>query len=126
MLKTDHIDIFQFHNPASCPKPGDESGLYDAMLQAKQQGRIRFIGITNHRLDVAREAIESGLYDTLQFPFSYLSTKKELELVQACKDKGMGFIAIAGAVATACRVRRGFPLACAPGRRCCFGGHPRR
>jgi predicted aldo/keto reductase-like oxidoreductase len=94
MLKTDHIDIFQFHNPGFCPKPGDESGVYDAMLQAKQQGKIRFIGITNHRLDVAMEAIESGLYDTLQFPFSYLSTEKELKLVQACKRKKMGFIAM--------------------------------
>jgi predicted aldo/keto reductase-like oxidoreductase len=94
MLKTDHIDVFQFHNPAFCPKPGDENGLYDAMLQARQQGKIRFIGITNHRLNVAQEAIESGLYDTLQFPFSYLSTEKELDLVQACKDKEMGFIAM--------------------------------
>jgi predicted aldo/keto reductase-like oxidoreductase len=94
MLKADRIDILQFHNPAFCPRPGDESGLYDAMLQAKQQGKIRFIGITNHRLGVAREAIESGLYDTLQFPFSYLSTEKELDLVQACKDKEMGFIAM--------------------------------
>jgi aryl-alcohol dehydrogenase-like predicted oxidoreductase len=85
MLRTDHIDIFQFHNPGFCPKPGDESGVYDAMLQAKQQGKIRFIGITNHRLDVAMEAIESGLYDTLQFPFSYLSTEKELKLVQAVR-----------------------------------------
>ena len=34
---------------------------------------IRHIGITNHRLSVAREAIESGLYETLQFPFSYIS-----------------------------------------------------
>jgi uncharacterized protein len=93
-LQTDHIDIFQFHNPAFCPKPGDESGLYDAMRQAKQQGKIRFIGITNHRLDVAQEAIRSGLYDTLQFPFSYLSTEKELDLAQACKDKAMGFIAM--------------------------------
>ena len=93
-LKAETIDIFQIHNPAFCPKPGDESGLYDAMVQAKQQGKIRFIGITNHRLNVAREAIETGLYDTLQFPFSYLSTEKDLELVQACKDKGMGFIAM--------------------------------
>ena len=34
LLKTDHIDIYQFHNPAFCPKPGDESGLYDAALEA--------------------------------------------------------------------------------------------
>ena len=94
LLRTDHIDIYQLHNPAFCPRPGDENGLYDAMLQAKQQGKIRFIGITNHRLGVAREAIESGLYDTLQFPFSYLCTENDLELVQACKEKEMGFIAM--------------------------------
>jgi len=94
LLKTNHIDIYQFHNPAFCPKPGDESGLYDAALEAKRQGKIRFIGFTNHRIDVAREAVESGLYDTLQFPFSYLSTEKELGLVDACRKKGMGFIAM--------------------------------
>ena len=68
-MKTNYIDIYQFHNPAFCPKPGDESGLYDAALEAKKQGKIRHIGITNHRIAVAQEAIESGLYETLQFPF---------------------------------------------------------
>ena len=72
-LKTDYIDIYQFHNPAVCPKPGDGSGLYEAMCEAKAQGKIRHIGITNHRLNVANEAIESGLYETLQFPFNYLA-----------------------------------------------------
>lgn len=93
-LKTDYIDIYQFHNPSFCPKPGDESGLYDAMLEAKKQGKIRFIGITNHRLSIAQEAIASMLYDTLQFPFSYLSTEKEIELVKACEEKNIGFIAM--------------------------------
>jgi aryl-alcohol dehydrogenase-like predicted oxidoreductase len=69
-LKTDYIDIYQFHNPAFCPKPGGEDGLYDAALEAKKQGKIRHISITNHRLAVAHEAIDSGLYETLQFPFS--------------------------------------------------------
>lgn len=93
-LKTDYIDIYQFHNPPFCPRPGEENGLYDAMLEAKKQGKIRYIGITNHRLSVAEDAIESGLYDTLQFPFSYLSTKMELELVDKCREKDMGFIAM--------------------------------
>ena len=31
LLKTDYIDIYQFHNPAVCPKPGDGTGLYEAM-----------------------------------------------------------------------------------------------
>ncbi len=93
-LQTDYIDIYQFHNPAFCPQPGDESGLYDAMLEAKKQGKIRFIGLTNHRLSVAREAIASELYDTLQFPFCYLSTDADLAIVKSCREKNMGFIAM--------------------------------
>lgn len=92
LLKTDYIDLYQFHNPSFCPKPGDGSGLYEAMLEAKKQGKVRHIGITNHRLNVAKEAIESGLYETLQFPFSYLASDKDLEVVNLCKEVGMGFI----------------------------------
>ena len=93
-LKTDYVDIYQFHNPSFCPKPGDGTGLYEAMLEAKSQGKIRHIGITNHRLTVAKEAIESGLYETLQFPFCYLATEKDIELVEMCKKANMGFIAM--------------------------------
>lgn len=93
-LQTDYIDLYQFHNPAFCPKPGDESGLYDVALEAKAQGRIRHIGITNHRLTVAHEAIDSGLYETLQFPFCYLATEKDIELVEKCRQADMGFIAM--------------------------------
>ncbi len=93
-LQTNYIDIYQFHNPAFCPKPGDGTGLYEAMLEAKAQGKIRHIGITNHRLNVAKEAIESGLYDTLQFPFCYLATEKDEELVSMCAEADMGFIAM--------------------------------
>lgn len=93
-LRTDHVDIYQFHNPAFCPKPGDGTGLYEAALEAKEKGMIRHIGITNHRLKVAQEAIQSGLYETLQFPFCYLASKEDIALVEACKEKNIGFIAM--------------------------------
>ena len=96
MLNTGYIDIYQFHNPASCPRPGGEDGLYDAALEAKAQGKIRHIAITNHRLAVAHEAIDSGLYAALQFPYSYLSGPREQELVDKCRAKGMGFVAMKG------------------------------
>lgn len=92
LLQTDYIDIYQFHNPDFCPKPGDGSGLYEAMEEAKKQGKIKYIGITNHRIHIAREAVESGLYDTLQFPFSYLASQEEKELVKLCEEKNVGFI----------------------------------
>lgn len=91
-LKTDYIDIYQFHNPPFCPKPGDGSGLYEAMVEAKEKGLIKHIGITNHRLAVAEEAVKSGLYETLQFPFSYLASEKDIALVKLCKEHDVGFI----------------------------------
>ncbi|MCQ2299649.1 MAG: aldo/keto reductase [Bacteroidales bacterium] len=94
LLRTDHVELYQFHNPAFCPKPGDGTGLWEAMEEAVRQGKVQHIGITNHRLAVAQEAIDSGLYETLQFPFSYLATEKELSLVQQCKEKNIGFIAM--------------------------------
>ncbi len=93
-LRTDYIDIYQFHNPSFCPRPEDGTGLYEAMLEARAQGKVRHIGITNHRLNVATEAVESGLYETLQFPFCYLATEKDIELVRKTEEAGMGFIAM--------------------------------
>ena len=96
MLQTDYVDVLQFHNPAFCPKPGDGTGLYEAILEAKAQGKVRHIGITNHRLAIAHEAIESGLYETLQFPFCYLATDVELKLLRNAEAADMGFIAMKG------------------------------
>jgi uncharacterized protein len=93
-LKTDYIDIYQFHWPSVCYKPGDRTGMYECMLEAKKQGKIRHIGLTNHKIGIAHECIDSGLYETLQFPLSYLSSSKEIELVEKCRDKDMGFIAM--------------------------------
>lgn len=95
-LRTDYIDVYQFHWPSLCYKPGDGTGMYECMLEAKRRGMIRHIGLTNHQLGIAHECIDSGLYETLQFPFSYLSSEKELELVEGCKRANMGFIAMKG------------------------------
>lgn len=94
LLQTDYVDIMQFHNPAFCPKPGDGTGLYEEIVKAKEEGKVLHIGISNHRQPVAAEAIESGLYETLQFPFCYLATEKDLELVRACQKADIGFIAM--------------------------------
>ncbi len=93
-LKTDYIDIYQLHNISYVPRPGGEDGLYDTLIEAKKQGLIRHIGVTSHRLPVAIEAAESGLYETMQFPFSYLSDEKEIGLTKLCAQKSMGFIAM--------------------------------
>ena len=95
-LRTDHVDVYQFHCVNQCYAPGDGTGMYECMLKAKEQGKILHIGVTAHKLPVAVECAASGLYETLQFPFSYLSSKEEVELVQLCKEKNVGFIAMKG------------------------------
>ena len=95
-LKTDYIDIYQFHMMPECFKPGDGTGLYECMEEAKRQGKIRHIAGTAHKLGVAREIIESGLYETLQYPMSYIATDKEMELIKLCNEHDMGFIGMKG------------------------------
>lgn len=96
MLRTDYIDVYQFHCAEKCYRPGDGTGMYEAMQEAQAQGKIRHIGITAHKLGVAMEAAKSGLYATLQFPFSYLSGDKEEELVRICQENQVGFICMKG------------------------------
>lgn len=96
LLKTEYIDIYQFHNLSKCFRPGDGTGMYECMLVAKEQGLIRHIGATAHKIGVAREVIESGLYETLQYPMSYLAEEKEVELVRMCQQRNMGFVCMKG------------------------------
>ena len=106
-LKTDVIDVYQFHNPDFVPVPGGADGLYDAAVKARREGKIRFISITNHSLDRAFEAVRSGLYDTLQYPFNHLATDREIELVKLCREKNVGFIcmkALSGGLVTDARL----------------------
>lgn len=94
LLKRDYIDIYQFHNIDQCYRPGDGTGMYECLLEAKKEGKIRHIGATSHKIGIAEEIIASGLYETLQFPFSYLSSPRELALAEKCGDANMGLIAM--------------------------------
>ncbi len=93
-LKTDYVDILQLHNPSELPDPDDPESLYAGLLEAKKRGLVRYISITNHSLDNAMKAAESGLYDTIQFPLSYLSSKRDLELIEECRKHDIGLIAM--------------------------------
>jgi aryl-alcohol dehydrogenase-like predicted oxidoreductase len=93
-LRTDYVDIIQLHNPEKVPQPDDEGTAYAALCAARRQGRVRFIGITNHRGTVAREAVASRLFDTLQFPLSHISSAEDLSLVEHCRRHNVGFIAM--------------------------------
>jgi predicted aldo/keto reductase-like oxidoreductase len=93
-LQTDYIDIYQFHNPKKPEQLTEAGGAYEAALQAKEQGKIRFIGISHHSLAGALASVASGLFDTIQFPLSSLSSGADLGLIAACQEMDMGVIAM--------------------------------
>ncbi|MBN2581866.1 MAG: aldo/keto reductase, partial [Planctomycetes bacterium] len=93
-MKTDHVDVLQLHNPSALPDPDDAESTYAGALEAQKKGMVRFIGVTNHRLSVALEALASGLYDTLQFPLSSISSDEDLRLPALCREKDVGLIAM--------------------------------
>lgn len=94
MLKTDYIDLYQFHNSKVVPLQDDD--MYKFMLQLKDSGVVKHIGITNHSYDNIVQAIESNLYSTIQFPIFCLSGEKDLSLVDMCKKHNIGVIAMKG------------------------------
>jgi predicted aldo/keto reductase-like oxidoreductase len=93
-LRTDYLDIIQLHNPEVLPDPDDPASAYAALRLAQRQGLVRFIGLTNHRRALAHEGVASGLFDTLQFPLSYISSPEDLALLAHCRQHNVGLIAM--------------------------------
>ena len=93
-LRTDYVDILQLHNPALAPTGNAPGPLGEALLEMKKKGMVRFLGLSNHRLPVARDAAASGLFDTVQFPLSYISSPEDLSLIELCREHDVGLIAM--------------------------------
>ena len=92
-FRTDYIDIYQFHNPSEADlhtilAPG---GALEALMEAKQQGKIRHIGITTHSTAVFQKALELDWVETIMFPYNIVESQGEA-LIHACTERNIGFI----------------------------------
>ena len=111
MLQTDTIDLFQFHQVPEMPDPEDPDGAYAGALEAKARGWIGHIGVTSHRVGVIEQCIDSGYFETVQFPFSYISAERDLALAEKAKAANVGYLAmkgLAGGLLTNARVCHAF------------------
>jgi predicted aldo/keto reductase-like oxidoreductase len=94
-LRTEMIDLYQLHSVGSLAElktvlaPG---GAYEALVQARTDGKIRWLGITGHSREVMLTAIETGRFDTVQFPFNPIEDEWEGAVIPAAKRAGMGTI----------------------------------
>ncbi|MBN1814284.1 MAG: aldo/keto reductase [Anaerolineae bacterium] len=94
-LGTDVIDIWQLHGVSSAEtyaRVTGPGGSLEAAQEALQAGKIRHIGLSSHNLDVAMEAVRSGLFETVQFPFNYVTREPADELIPLAKAHDVGFI----------------------------------
>jgi uncharacterized protein len=97
MMKTDYIDIYQLHQIAQekdwemVSGPG---GALEAVVKAKEQGKIRYVGVTSHNLAMATKLVKTGLFSTIQFPFNFIEDAAKDELHTAARERGMGVLAM--------------------------------
>lgn len=94
ILHTDKVDLYQFETEKFLPLPGGEDKIYETLASLKESGKIAHFGIVTTNLDIAVRAVESGYYETIQFPFNMLSSDSVLDLVKLCEEHDVGFIAM--------------------------------
>ncbi|TJX14406.1 aldo/keto reductase [Tissierella creatinini] len=94
LLKTDYIDLYQFHNVKSkedYEKIMGEGGAYQAVKDLQAKGLIKEIGISCHTVDVLEIAVESDMFSTIQFPYNAIEKQGE-PIFQRAKEKNIGVI----------------------------------
>jgi hypothetical protein len=95
LLRTDYIDLYQFHNVSNAEALAEiqaPGGAYEAVLEAQQAGKIRCIGISSHSIATATAALETGLFQTLQFPFNFIESDPQEALFPLARSRGVGLI----------------------------------
>ena len=96
-LKTDYIDLWQFHGVNTldgCERVLGPDGAMEGAQAALRAGKIRHIGISSHSPDVAKWAVASGHFETIQFPFNFVAREFAEELVPLAHRHDVGFIAM--------------------------------
>lgn len=95
LLQTDYIDIFQLHNVSNEEKMEmvlESGGAYEGLVEARREGKIRFIGISTHTGKTAAEALERAEFDTIQFPFNVIETEILKDILPLIRRSGTGAV----------------------------------
>ncbi|UWZ86786.1 aldo/keto reductase [Occallatibacter riparius] len=100
LLKTDHVDLYQFHALTKMKEldqvlgPG---GAMETMEAAKREGKIRFIGFSVHSAETAVAALERYPFDTILFPVNWVLFSQASfgpQILKKAQEKGVGILAL--------------------------------
>jgi predicted aldo/keto reductase-like oxidoreductase len=97
MLKTDYVDIYQFHNIAT-PEKRDQifgpDGAWEGMMEGVKAGKIRFPAFSSHNVPLAIELMKTEKFYSVQLPYNFIDNEPEKEAIPLAKRLDMGFIAM--------------------------------
>ena len=100
-LRTDHVDLIQLHNLVDEDEwrtAFSAGGVLEAVVEAKQDGLVRFIGVTGHGVTVARQhlrSLQEYPFDSVLLPYNFPMSRNARyvadfeELVAVCVDRGV-------------------------------------
>jgi aryl-alcohol dehydrogenase-like predicted oxidoreductase len=84
-LQTDYIDVYLYH---CAPQEGELAEAREVLEKARQEGKVRFFGISTGSLSLSETLHTEGLLDVLQFPTNLLEPAREL--TKFCTQQGVG------------------------------------
>ena len=99
-LETDHFDLYQFHAVTSLEDvetifgPG---GAMETFLEAREEGKIRYIGFSAHSVEAALALMDGFEFDTILFPFNFATWYAGNfgpQVLARAKEKEMGILAL--------------------------------
>jgi len=96
-LGVESIDLYQFHNVSDSNSLNallDPKGPFATVEKAKRDGIIKHIGITSHSIDIAKEAVKTDRFETIMFPFNFITSEPVDELLPLAREHDVGFIAM--------------------------------
>jgi aryl-alcohol dehydrogenase-like predicted oxidoreductase len=106
LLKTDHVDLYQFHaltKMADLDKVLGPGGAMETMEAAKKEGKIRYIGFSVHSQETAVAAMDRYHFDTVLFPVNFVlfsQVKFGPQILKKAQEKNMGILALKGMAKT--------------------------
>ena len=96
-LQTDYIDIWQFHgvsSPDAYQRIMGPDGAMETAQKALQAGKIKHLGFSSHSMDMALELVPTGYFETVQFPFNFITSEPANSLLPLAIKHDVGFIAM--------------------------------
>jgi predicted aldo/keto reductase-like oxidoreductase len=94
-LQTDFVDLYQFHNvstPEDLKALLSAGGAFDVLRKARDAGAVKHIGITSHRLSVAKEALLTGCFETVMLGLNFVNTEAADEVIPLALERDIGVI----------------------------------